>query len=93
MEKTFFITLLKELSTPLWKKLHQQNLMRVDIVAGFNAYDLALRLKYQGVEIGAVIPGIDLSVEAFLNLSGDSPTIMFSADAMRRTRRYLGLAK
>lgn len=68
-------------------------LTRVDIVAGFNAYDLALRLKYQGVEIGAVIPEIDLSVEAFLNLPGDSPTIMFSADAMRRTRRYLGLAK
>ena len=65
----------------------------VDIVGGRNAHELALRLRYQGVSIGAIHPEASDASEAFLAISGDSPTILFSADAMRRTRRYLGLAK
>jgi UDP-N-acetylmuramyl tripeptide synthase len=68
-------------------------LKHVDIVGGRNAYDLALRLRYQGVSIGSIHPEASDAAEAFLSLEGDSPTILFSADAMRRTRRYLGLAK
>ena len=65
----------------------------VDVVGGRNAHELALRLLYQGVEIGAIETEADKSSELFLSLPGDQPTILFSADAMRRTRRYLGLAK
>jgi UDP-N-acetylmuramyl tripeptide synthase len=65
----------------------------VDVVGGKNAHELALRLKYQGVKIGAIATEADESSELFLSLPGDNPTILFSADAMRRTRRYLGLAK
>jgi hypothetical protein len=65
----------------------------VDVVGGRNAHELALRLRYQGVKIGAIEPDADKSSELFLSLQGPSPTILFSADAMRRTRRYLGLAK
>jgi lipid II isoglutaminyl synthase (glutamine-hydrolysing) len=65
----------------------------VDVVGGRNAHELALRLRYQGVKVGAVETEADRSSELFLSLEGNDPTILFSADAMRRTRRYLGLAK
>jgi UDP-N-acetylmuramyl tripeptide synthase len=68
-------------------------LERVDVVGGRNANELALRLRYQGVVVGAVETEADKSAELFLSLPGENPTILFSADAMRRTRRYLGLAK
>ncbi len=68
-------------------------LTSVDVVGGRNAHELALRLRYQGVRVGAIEPETDKSSELFLSLPGDNPTILFSADAMRRTRRYLGLAK
>lgn len=65
----------------------------VDVVSGFNAHELALRLHYAGVSVRLVEPKIDAANEHFAALSGPEPTIIFSADAMRRTRRYLGLAK
>jgi UDP-N-acetylmuramyl tripeptide synthase len=66
---------------------------RVDVVGGRNAHELALRLAYQGVSIGKIAVEADEASELFLSLPGANPTILFSADAMRRTRRYLGLAK
>lgn len=68
-------------------------LKRVDVVAGKNANDLALRLIYQGVQVDNIIPEVDKAADEFLALNGPTPTVLFSADAMRRTRRYLGLAK
>jgi UDP-N-acetylmuramyl tripeptide synthase len=65
----------------------------VDVVSGFNAHELALRLHYAGVNVNRVEPRIDEANEHFAGLAGEEPTIIFSADAMRRTRRYLGLAK
>ncbi len=65
----------------------------VDVVSGFNAHELALRLHYAGVTVRRVEPKIDEANEHFASLVGPEPTIIFSADAMRRTRRYLGLAK
>lgn len=70
-----------------------RNLDYVDVVSGFNAHELALRLHYAGVKVRLVEPEIDEANEHFANLAGEEPTIVFSADAMRRTRRYLGLAK
>ncbi|MDA2977014.1 MAG: MurT ligase domain-containing protein [Actinomycetota bacterium] len=69
------------------------SLRRVDIVSGSNAYDLALRLSYAGVEIGAVLTDLSEAKNAFLSLEGELPTILFSADSMRRLRRLTGLAK
>jgi UDP-N-acetylmuramyl tripeptide synthase len=65
----------------------------VDVVSGFNAHELALRLYHSGVKVNRVEPRIDEANEHFAGLVGPDPTIIFSADAMRRTRRYLGLAK
>ena len=66
---------------------------KVDIVGGSNAYDLALRLSYAGVEVAEVIPDPQDAGDRFLQLSGAVPTVLFSADAMRRLRRHWGLAK
>ena len=68
-------------------------LTHVDIVGGFNAYDLALRLSYEGVSVGEVEANPAAAADKFLQLDGESATILFSADAMRRVRRHLGLAK
>ena len=68
-------------------------LKRVAVVGGRNANDLALRLIYQGVQVDKIIVEVDKAAEEFLALEGPNPTVLFSADAMRRTRRYLGLAK
>ena len=69
------------------------SLGRVDIVSGSNAYDLALRLSYAGVEIGAVLTDLHEAKSSFLSVEGELPTILFSADSMRRLRRLTGLAK
>ena len=68
------------------------DLQAVDIVSGRNAYDLALRLSYAGVSIGKVLPDIAEASSAFSDLEGEAPTVLFSADAMRRFRRLTGLA-
>lgn len=68
-------------------------LNRVDVVGGFNAYELALRLSVAGVEVGTVQPEIPEATKAFFDLSGENPTILFSADAMRRFRRHTKVAK
>jgi UDP-N-acetylmuramyl tripeptide synthase len=84
----------RDIHDPSWLwTVNFDGISRVDIVSGFNAYELALRLHFANVEIGEVIPEIDLANDRFSQLEGDSPTIVFSADAMRRTRRYLRLAK
>ena len=69
------------------------SLEKVDIVSGSNAYDLALRLSYAGVEVGSVVTDLSEAKKAFLGLKGELPTILFSADSMRRLRRLTGLAK
>lgn len=84
----------RDIHDPSWLwTVDFSKLSKVDVVGGFNAYELALRLFSAGVQVSQVIPEIDKANEAFLRLEGDSATILFSADAMRRTRRYLGLAK
>jgi len=69
------------------------SLEKVEIVSGSNAHDLALRLSYAGVEVGSVFTDLSEAKKAFLGLKGELPTILFSADSMRRLRRLTGLAK
>ena len=66
---------------------------RVDVVTGFNYAEIALRLAYDEIEIGEIIPDLDEALEKFFSLPAPKTgrrTVIFSADAMRRTRRALG---
>ena len=84
----------RDIHDPSWLwTVDFSRLARVDVVGGFNAYELALRLSVAGVEIGQVIPEIPDATNAFFDLEGGNPTILFSADAMRRFRRHTRVAK
>ena len=84
----------RDIHDPSWLwTVDFSKLGRVDIVGGFNAYELALRLSVAGVEVGEVLPEIPEAAARFLKLEGAEPTILFSADAMRRFRRFTKVAK
>jgi UDP-N-acetylmuramyl tripeptide synthase len=76
----------------LWT-VNFSRLKRVDLVGGFNAYDLALRLYFARVEVGGIEEDATRAADLFLQMPGRKHTILFSADAMRRTRRHLKLAR
>lgn len=65
----------------------------VNIVTGYNYAEMALRLAYEEIEVGEVVPDLEDALEKFFSLPAPSKgrrTVIFSADAMRRTRRSLG---
>jgi UDP-N-acetylmuramyl tripeptide synthase len=67
---------------------------RVSIVSGSKAHEAALMLAYDGVEVDRVEPDLARAVDDFLAAPAPEhgvKTIVFSADAMRRTRAHLGL--
>jgi UDP-N-acetylmuramoylalanine-D-glutamate ligase len=70
-------------------------LQRVRTVSGSKAPEIALQLAYQGVAIGTVEPDLARAIDGFLALPEPKKglkTIIFTADAMRRTRAHLGLS-
>ena len=84
----------RDIHDPSWLwTVDFSKLERVDIVGGFNAHELALRLAVAGIEVGAVIQDANAAADNFLALQGTGHTVLFSADAMRRVRRHWGLAK
>ena len=84
----------RDIHDPSWLwTVDFSKLERVDIVGGFNAHELALRLAVAGIEVGAVIQDANSAADNFLALQGTGHTVLFSADAMRRVRRHWGLAK
>lgn len=84
----------RDIHDPSWLwTVDFSSIKRVDLVSGFNAAELALRLKVAGVEVGRVEPSISLATEAFVSHPGEQATILFSADAMRRFRRHTKVAK
>ena len=84
----------RDIHDPSWLwTVDFKGLAKVDIVGGFNAAELALRLRVAGCEIDEVIPAIAEASDRFFSLPGAKPTILFSADAMRRFRRYTKVAK
>lgn len=84
----------RDIHDPSWLwTVDFSRLSRVDIIGGFNAYELALRLSVAGIQIGEVLPEIPDASAAFFKLEGSKPTILFSADAMRRFRRHVKVAK
>ncbi|MEF3404865.1 Mur ligase family protein [Agromyces sp. CCNWLW203] len=71
------------------------SLGRVSIVSGSKSAEAALMLAYDGVEIDRVEPDLGTAVDDFLAMPAPASgvkTIVFTADAMRRTRAHLGLA-
>jgi UDP-N-acetylmuramoylalanine-D-glutamate ligase len=70
-----------------------KKLPKVDIVSGFNYAEMALRLAYEEIEIDRIEPNLEKAIDDFFALpkpTAGRRTVIFSADAMRRTRRYLG---
>jgi UDP-N-acetylmuramyl tripeptide synthase len=71
-----------------------RRLTRVHTVSGSKAHEQALHLAYQGIPIEKIEPDIPAAIDAFLALPAPASgrkTIIFTADAMRRTRAHLGL--
>jgi UDP-N-acetylmuramyl tripeptide synthase len=84
----------RDIHDPSWLwTVDFSTIKKVDIVGGFNAHELSLRLAFAGVEVGAVIEDASAAADGFLALPGTGHTLLFSADAMRRVRRHWGLAK
>jgi len=76
----------------LWTVDYRQ-LKHVSLVSGFNYADAALVLKYQGVEVDFVEVDYLKAIDAFFALpkpKNGIKTVLYSADAMRRLRRYKG---
>nr|WP_277814840.1 MurT ligase domain-containing protein [Galbitalea soli] len=70
------------------------SLGRVAVVSGSKADELALQLRYRGVEVGAVDHDLAHAIDTFLALPAPRTgikTVIFTADSMRRTRAHLGL--
>jgi UDP-N-acetylmuramyl tripeptide synthase len=69
-------------------------LSHADVVTGYNAHEIALRMAYDEIPMGLVDADLEVAVRAFLDLPAPTrgvKTVLFSADAMRRIRRMLGL--
>jgi hypothetical protein len=63
------------------------------MVSGFNYADAALVLKYNGVNVERVESDYFKAIDEFLALpkpKNGMKTVLYSADAMRRLRRYKG---
>ncbi|MEY3908339.1 MAG: hypothetical protein RLZZ90_246 [Actinomycetota bacterium] len=68
-------------------------LTHADVVSGFNYAEIALRIAFEDIPIGLVEGDLEKALEAFFALplpATGHKTVIFSADAMRRTRRILG---
>lgn len=85
----------RDVHDPSWLwTVNFSRLDKVDVVTGFNASEIALRLIIEGHELGLITDQLEEAVEAFLALPvplSGTKTVIFSADTMRRMRRYLGL--
>ena len=69
------------------------NLKQVSVVSGSNYADAALVLKYNDVAVDSVEPDYLKAIDSFFALpkpNSGVKTILYSADAMRRLRRYKG---
>lgn len=84
----------RDVHDPSWLwTVDMSNLSHADVVSGYNFAEIALRLTYAGVPIGEVDGDLESALEKFFALPKPGTgmkTVIFSADAMRRTRRILG---
>lgn len=94
LERVFF-AIGRDVHDPSWLwTVDPKNLPSVDVVSGFNFAEAELWLLNNAVSIGRSIEPLDEAFDYWLGLPEPSHsvrTVIFSADAMRRTRRMLGL--
>lgn len=84
----------RDVHDPSWLwTVDYSKLTNVSIVSGFNFADAALVLKYNRVKVDKVEPDYFKAIDDFLSLprpQSGIKTVLYSADAMRRLRRYKG---
>lgn len=84
----------RDVHDPSWLwTVDLEKLSHADVVTGYNAYEMAMRMAYDEIPMGLVTEDLEEAVRAFLDLPAPShghKTVIFSADAMRRIRRMLG---
>ena len=84
----------RDVHDPSWLwTVDMSNLSHADVVSGYNFAEIALRMAYANIPIGQVIGDLEEALETFFALPKPEhgiKTVIFSADAMRRTRRILG---
>lgn len=84
----------RDVHDPSWLwTVDMKNMPSIDIVTGFNYAEMALRLAYDEIPVDEVVPELEDALAKFFGLPAPKSgrrTVIFSADAMRRTRRALG---
>jgi UDP-N-acetylmuramyl pentapeptide synthase len=84
----------RDVHDPSWMwTVDLSNLKKVHTVSGFNYADAALVLAYNDVCMQVIEPDYFKAIDDFLALpvpDEGMKTVIYSADAMRRLRRYLG---
>jgi lipid II isoglutaminyl synthase (glutamine-hydrolysing) len=84
----------RDVHDPSWLwTVDMSNLSHADVVSGYNFAEIALRLTYAEVPMGKIEGDLESALEEFFALPKPTKgmkTVIFSADAMRRTRRILG---
>jgi UDP-N-acetylmuramyl tripeptide synthase len=85
----------RDVHDPSWLwTVDLEKLTHADVVTGYNAFEMAQRMAYDEIPMSLVTDDLDQAVRAFLELPAPTrgrKTVIFSADAMRRIRRMLGL--
>jgi len=93
LEQVFF-AIGRDVHDPSWMwTVNLENLKHVSVVSGFNYADAALLLAYNEIPVDAIESDYFKAIDAFLAMPAPSrgiKTVIYSADAMRRLRRYLG---
>lgn len=93
IEQIFF-AIGRDVHDPSWLwTVNYGKLAQVQIVSGFNYADAALVLKYNGIAVNRVESDYLKAIDDFLALPKPKhgmKTVLYSADAMRRLRRYKG---
>jgi UDP-N-acetylmuramyl tripeptide synthase len=84
----------RDVHDPSWLwTVDLERLSHADVVTGYNAYEMAMRMAFDEIPMGLVTEDLEEAVKAFLELplpTRGHKTVIFSADAMRRIRRMLG---
>ena len=90
-----FLAIGRDVHDPSWLwTVDLKNLSHVDVLSGFNFAEMGLRLTYADIPVGFATDDLQSALDKFFALPRPEhgrKTVIFSADAMRRTRRMLGL--
>ena len=84
----------RDVHDPSWLwTVDLQRLTHADVVTGFNYAEIALRIAFDDIPIGMIEEDLEKALVTFFAMpvpTTGHKTVIFSADAMRRTRRILG---